>query len=264
MTRKVITTEDGTSSIWWEEMDEHYHSIYGALQESQHVFIQAGLVPMLSHKDKACLVSPNRPNPQSPVKTLRATSLSNPLVPQSHNSPPLHILEMGFGTGLNALLTLQYCQKYHPNQTIHYTTLEAYPVEKEMVKTLNFSTILGDRPIFEQLHEAAWNEVVEINPHFFIEKLHIQIQDYSPPTQHYHVIYFDAFAPTSQPELWSQEIFEKMYLALQPNGCLTTYCAKGIVKRAMKAAGFKLEPLPGPKNKREMTRAWKSPLFREN
>lgn len=225
MTRKVITTEDGTSSIWWEEMDEYYHSIYGALQESQHVFIEAGLIPILEqHQD---------------------------------NTQPLHILEMGFGTGLNALLTLQYCQQQAPQQVIHYTSLEAYPVEQEMVAALNFPALLGSPTIFQKMHQAAWNEQVSITPQFVLEKQHIQIQDFSPVPQAYQLLYFDAFAPTSQPELWTQEIFEKMYLALQTNACFTTYCAKGVVKRAIKAAGFDLEPLPGPKNKREMTRAWK-------
>lgn len=223
MNRKIITTEDGSSSIFWEEMDENYHSRYGSVQESMCVFIQAGLMAKLP------------------------------------TSEPLSILEMGFGTGLNALLT--YCQQLEqaPSTPIHYTSLEAYPLEKDLIDPLNFIETLkseAQRAIFDKMHQNTWNKAVKLSDFFTLEKRWLKLEEYTPERL-YDIVYFDAFAPSAQPELWTESVFKKMYACLKEGGILTTYCAKGTVKRAMKAAGFKIEALPGPIGKREMTRAIK-------
>jgi tRNA U34 5-methylaminomethyl-2-thiouridine-forming methyltransferase MnmC len=216
---KVITA-DGSTSVYHEQFDENYHSVHGALQESLHVFIEAGL---REFRDK--------------------TSVS--------------VFEMGFGTGLNALLTA--LEASGCNQRISYTAIEKYPLTDSVYDQMNFCDQIHHpacKPFYTSIVHAEWNKPVQISQEFSLVKLSGDLSDLNYASA-FDVIYFDAFAPSAQPELWSQQVFSSMYEALKPGGVLVTYCAKGEVKRNMKAAGFSVESLPGPKGKREMTRARK-------
>ncbi len=216
---KIILTQDGSHSMVSEQFGEAYHSKYGAIQESQHVFIEAGLEAV-------------------------SEDLNN-----------IHLLEMGMGTGLNVLLT--YLANQTLKKTIYYTAIEAYPIKNW--QELNYVELLDldekAQHFFEQLHVGAWEEMVQLSEHFYLKKTKTLLEKISLPKDHFHLIYFDAFAPNAQANLWTEDIFEKMYKSTALDGILTTYCAKGSVKRAMKAAGFGLEGLAGPPGKREMTRA---------
>ena len=214
-----VVTKDGSSTLFAPRFDEHYHSLYGAVQESMHVFIQSGLYV---HK----IIE-----------------------------GPISVLEMGFGTGLNALLTCLYKGK----KVISYTTLEAYPVATELLQRLNYADeIEGDqvKKLFEAIHSAPWEIKSQIAPGFQLLKHQIQLQDYEP-AESFDVIYFDAFAPNAQPELWTVPIFTKFFHSLNPGGVFVTYSAKGDVRRALISAGFVVEKIPGPPGKREMLRGRK-------
>lgn len=224
MQRKRIITEDGAHSFYVAELDEHYHSIYGAVQESEIVFIRAGLHYLL----------------------------------EEDRQEPIRILEIGFGTGLNALLTLKEVKASQVQ--IAYTTLEAYPISDGDAKELNFCEHVNANelmPQFLEMHRCDWSSIQSIDSQFEFRKIREKLEDHHPAPESFDLIFFDAFAPSAQPELWTEQVFAKLYASLSPGGVLVTYCAKGSVKRAMKAAGFRLEALPGPKNKREMTRAHK-------
>ncbi|WP_370589988.1 tRNA (5-methylaminomethyl-2-thiouridine)(34)-methyltransferase MnmD [Rufibacter sp. LB8] len=204
------------------ELNEHYHSVHGALQESQHVFIKMGL--------------------QATLERL----------------PAVRLLEVGFGTGLNALLTLQH--SLATGATVQYDTLEKYPLSAEVVDKLEFEKFILNPELldfFQPLHAAPWEQPVPITPNFTLQKLEIDLEAFAPAPESYDLIYFDAFAPEKQPHLWTDAIFQKLYDALAPGGRLVTYCAKGSFKRSLKAAGFTVEALPGPPGKREMTRGVK-------
>lgn len=223
MKRELIITGDGSHSISVPEMNVTYHSVYGAIQESMHVFIKAGL------RDSGLFdfVGVHR------------------------------VLEIGFGTGLNALLTLIEADK-HKNR-IYYTGIELYPLANAEIDELNYCEQLNQpdyKQRLEKMHQCAWEEMIEISPYFRLTKTKCDLADYSTEDP-YSIIYFDAFAPKAQPELWTKKIFEKLYALLIAGGVLVTYCSKGDVRRAMIAAGFKVEKLPGPKGKREMIRARK-------
>ena len=166
---------------------------------------------------------------------------------------PLRILEVGFGTGLNALLTLQEAAKLQ--RRIHYTALELYPLEEEQAKQLNYASA-GDQQTFMQLHTSEWEKEIPLTSLFSLQKNRTSLLDFSS-TASFHLIYFDAFAPAAQPELWTQDVFEKLYAAMLPSAILVTYCSKGDVRRAMEAAGLKVEKIQGPPGKREMVRAHK-------
>jgi tRNA U34 5-methylaminomethyl-2-thiouridine-forming methyltransferase MnmC len=221
MERKIITTEDGSHSISIPEMNVTYHSVHGAIQESMHVFIEAGL---------------------------KASNIF--AFVGVHN-----ILEVGFGTGLNALLSLIEADK-HQNR-IYYTALEPYPLNDDEVSQLNFCEQL-DIPhystLFKKMHEISWEEMHEITNDFRLTKTRSKLEEFSTDDL-FDIVYFDAFAPGAQPGLWTKEIFEKLHSLLKENGILVTYCSKGEVQRAMQAAGFKIEKLSGPPGKREMLRA---------
>lgn len=223
MQRKIILTGDGSHSIEVPELKVTYHSIHGAIQESRHVFIQAGL-----------------------------------LYSEVFDYAGVHqVLEIGFGTGLNALLTLIEADK-HKNR-IYYTAIELYPLNESEVRQLNYCEQLHlqqYQTLFEKMHQCEWGEMFEITNYFRLTKIKRDLLDFSTETL-FFLIYFDAFAPNAQPELWTKEVFEKMYSLLLPEGILVTYCSKGNVRRAMKAAGFKVEKIPGPPGKREMIRAIK-------
>jgi tRNA U34 5-methylaminomethyl-2-thiouridine-forming methyltransferase MnmC len=219
--RELRVTADGSSTIFVPFWDEHYHSIHGAVQESMHVFIANGL------------------------QHFTATTAA------------LSILEVGLGTGLNALLTARNLSNAHQ---VKYTALEAYPIEAALWQHLNYSSVLpghDSQVLFEKLHTAPWETAFPLTENLNLLKKQATLEDWQPIPNEHHLIYFDAFAPSAQPELWTEAIFLKMYTALQPGGCLVTYCAKGSVKRTMKAVGFQVEALPGPPRKREMTRATK-------
>lgn len=218
---KIFETADGSHSIYSEQFGVSYHSKYGAIQETQHVFIDAGL------RLKAILQS------------------------------KIDILEIGFGTGLNALVTCLEATKR--NLKVHYTAVEAFPISLEIATSLNYGEVIKDaaaNDIFMKMHEANWGETIQITEHFILTKLQKKFEELTFQSA-YDIIYFDAFAPSAQPELWKTPVLKIMYDALRPTGVLTTYCAKGEVKRTMKAIGFKIERLPGPPGKREMTRAVK-------
>lgn len=218
----IITTEDGSHSIHSDQFGVSYHSKYGAIQESLHVFIDAAL---------------------------RFKIQSNPA--------SISILELGFGTGLNALLTLQESQKH--KMVFNYETFEAFPIEIKTAEELNYLEMLERADLqdhFLQMHTCEWSTPIVINPTFNFTK-HKKSFSEIDSSNLFDVIYFDAFAPNAQPELWEPALLEKLYKALKPNGVLTTYCAKGQVKRDFKKVGFEIQSIPGPPGKREMTRAIK-------
>lgn len=223
MERKIILTGDGSHSISIPELNTTYHSIHGAIQESLHVYIKAGLIDS-----------------------------------EIFEYIGVHqVLEVGFGTGLNALLTLLEADK-HKNR-IYYTGIELYPLDETVTSKLNYCEHLDQpqyQPRFERMHEIDWEEMYEITQFFRLTKTKCSVADL-PMKESFNIIYFDAFAPNAQPELWTKKIFDKMYDLLTPGGILVTYCSKGEVRRNMIAAGFEVEKLPGPKRKREMLRAKK-------
>jgi len=216
----MITTEDGSHTFYLPELQESYHSVHGAIQESKHVYVNAALLPSLSRFSV------------------------------------IHLLEVGFGTGLNALLTLL---ANNTQKTIYYYGVEAFPMTASEVQQVNYSEILQtDRALFQALHNAPWNaEYEQITPTFYLKKLATTLQEVSLPENHFNTVYFDAFAPSVQPELWENAIFEKIHTAMSDGGIMTTYSAKGSVRRAWQQIGFTVERLPAPTGKREMLRAMK-------
>lgn len=229
MKREIITTADGSSTIYLPEWNEHYHSKHGAIQEALHVFIKMGLHRLLEE------------------------------IPKKEIS----ILEVGFGTGLNAFIT--YLETERNMLKVNYTGVEAYPVSMEELERLNYSTssfeanIHSERDpeyIFELLHKAQWEKKEVISSFFTLLKRKCFFSEIDEKEQ-YELIYFDAFGPRVQPDLWTEEIFSSMHRALKSSGSLVTYSAKGSVRRAMEAVGFQVERLPGPPGKREMLRAVK-------
>ena len=222
MQRKLIITGDGSHSVQVPEWQVSYHSIHGAIRESLHVYIEAGLKHWLH---------------QHPTAT------------------DCFIFEMGFGTGLNALLTMLEAQQ--PGQKITYESAEAYPLETTIIDALNYCDAL-QRPdlkeTFHLMHSSPWNIAVPVTANFTLKKVQIDLLDYSTG-QPVDLIYYDAFAPTAQPALWTTAVFQQLFNMLAPGGILVTYCSKGAVRRAMEAARFTVEKLPGPPGKREMLRA---------
>ncbi len=216
----LYLTEDGSHSVMSERFGVSYHSTHGAIQETQHIFIDAGLKNVLLQ-----------------------------------NLEEISLLELGFGTGLNALMT--WIEAERLQQKIRYITYETNPLSIKDIESLNFSKQLNvSNDVFKRMHHCTWHTCHELSPYFLFEKRHVSIETVDIQNS-IHLIYFDAFAPEVQPHLWEQPIMQKMYNALYPNGVLLTYCAKGIVKRIMKSVGFTIEPLPGPPFKREITRAIK-------
>ncbi len=229
----LFVTEDGSHSVYSEQFNVSYHSKHGAIQETQHVFIDAGLKPLLNN---------------SPVE--------------------ITILEIGFGTGLNAFMTFLETERI--SQKINYFGLEAYPLSIEKVRQLNYAQLLNaglHQDVFEKMHISDWitsngqnpdpSKMIPLSKHFNFQKILIDFVnvDFDNIAD---LIYFDAFAPEAQPQLWDDTMMNKMYKSLRKKGVMTTYCAKGIVKRAMKSAEFFIEGLPGPPGKREITRAVKN------
>ena len=221
MERKRIETRDGSHSIAIPELQLTYHSIHGAEQESNHVFIKAGLEYWL----------------------------------QQNGSTSVRILEMGFGTGLNALLTLEYASQH--GISVEYSSIEKFPISMELAEQLNYcdsEVRMGLRPEFLKMHSSEWGLPVEIRQGFQLTKLPTDLIDLQTPAQPWQLVYFDAFAPGAQPELWTMEVFAMLASMCEMNAILTTYCSKGDVRRNMQAAGWMVEKIPGPPGKREMLR----------
>ena len=211
---KLEQTADGSYTLYVPELDEHYHSVKGALTESQHIFIDMGL---------------------------------------KHSSVPSpRILEIGLGTGLNCFLTLLNAEE--EKRHIHYTGIERFPLDMDVIKKLDYPSIIGKRHEQDYLaiHQAPWEEDVALSSWFTLHKIQGDFTHYNF-IKGYDIIYFDAFAPEKQPEMWEQSLFNSLYEILNEGGILTTYCAKGVVRRMLQQAGFIVERLPGPPDgKREI------------
>ncbi|MEO1030603.1 MAG: tRNA (5-methylaminomethyl-2-thiouridine)(34)-methyltransferase MnmD [Bacteroidota bacterium] len=257
MKRKIITTSDGSKTIQIEDWNEQYHSIHGAIQEANHVFIKHGL---FSHPELVSGSHQEEHNTEhrslSEVEVSRnpvevSSEQSQSKVDESH---PINILEIGFGTGLNAFLTLIQAEQL--KRHIHYVGVEAYPVEAAEIEQLNYVELISQphQDEFEQLHGVSWEAKHNITPFFQLEKQQKFFKEIETKNT-FDIIYFDAFGARVQPELWTEAIFAVMFKALKENGILVTYSAKGSVRRAMETVGFTVERLPGPPGKREMLRA---------
>lgn len=217
----IINTQDGSHSIFSEEFGVSYHSKYGAITESRHVFIDAGLYPKIIAQEKTS------------------------------------VLEIGFGTGLNAFIT--FLEATLRKVAVSYVGIEAYPISEPQLNQLNYPTLLhavDQKDIFLQMHLSSWDQPQKFSEYFTFKKQRMLFEEIAFKNI-FDVIYFDAFAPNAQPHLWEIPLLQKMYEALKPEGIFVTYCAKGAVKRNLKALGFKVEALPGPPGKREMTRGIK-------
>jgi len=212
-----MTTGDGSQTIYSEVFQEGYHSTHGAVTESTHIFIDAGL--------RTC------------------------------SGEDIRVFEVGFGTGLNAYLTLTEVSKRR--MKVCYESIELFPLERSVTDNLDYPDYLGaDAAIFKVIHDASWNLPMEISPFFCLYKIKANLLDFEL-TGEYDLVYFDAFSPVQQPELWSEGVFRKVYAHMKEGGILVTYCAKGIVRRTLEKTGFITERLPGPPGKREMLRARK-------
>ncbi|MFM7154474.1 MAG: tRNA (5-methylaminomethyl-2-thiouridine)(34)-methyltransferase MnmD [Bacteroidota bacterium] len=217
----LFSTADGSHSVHSGQFGVTYHSAHGAVTESAHVFIDHGL---------GFVKSENK---------------------------PVAVLETGFGTGLNAFMTLLEAEK--PGLSVYYCTLEIYPLDPVTATALNYPDVLGVpayNEVFCQLHTCEWNRALSVTPTFLFEKREESITSFVREGT-FDVIYFDAFDPQAQPELWTEEVMNRMYRSLRTGGVLVTYCAQGQFRRNLRSAGFSTERLPGPPGKREMTRAIK-------
>ena len=216
---KLEQTADGSYTLYVPELDEHYHSVKGALTESQHIFIDMGL---------------------------KHSTVTEP-----------RILEIGLGTGLNCFLTLMTAEE--TQRKVHYTGIERFPLDIETISQLDYPSIIGKgyEENYLAIHQAPWQEDAVLSPWFTLHKIEGDFTHYTF-NKGYDIIYFDAFAPEKQPEMWEQSLFDSLYQVLNEGGILTTYCAKGVVRRMLQAAGFIVERLAGPPGgKREILRAIK-------
>ncbi len=211
-------TADGSSTMFAEAYNALYHSHHGALTESEHVFINAGLRYF------------------------------------GHTASPLKVLEYGFGTGLNAFLSWIYAD--HEGILLHYHSLEKHPLSSTNVDILNYATLRGRREWLDIIHRSDWGAEQLLHPNFLFTKYALDFCSFETDEK-FDIIFYDAFAPTIQPELWTAEAMRRCYEQLRTDGILVTFCAKGSFKRALKEVGFRIESLPGPPRKREMTRAVK-------
>lgn len=220
----MLLTKDGSHTLLSPRFGVPYHSRFGAITESEQVFIDAGFRHVSAGKQR------------------------------------IRLLETGLGTGLKALMTWLAAEQ--SNTQVDYTALELFPLAPEDVEALNYPDLLEGNPVdlrtrFQRLHQAPWEINVALSTHFSLLKKKTPIETFASE-QPFDLVYFDAFAPRTQPELWTEEVFRRMFEALAPGGVLVTYCAQGEVKRRMTRAGFQVERLPGPPGKQEMTRGWRS------
>jgi len=218
---KLIITSDGSHSLLNEALNETYHSVHGAIQESEHVFINNGLRYFL----------------------------------ETTTSDNLSIFEVGFGTGLNALLTLKAME--NTKTSVRYVAVESSPIGEELWGSLNYTKVLGLEDSFRNLHLTSWEISNQITPQVSLIKRQTTLQAIELEAQSFDVVYFDAFAPNKQPELWTIDMLRKVIDAMKSNGVFVTYCAKGQLKRDLKELGLRVETLSGPPGKKEMVRAVK-------
>jgi tRNA U34 5-methylaminomethyl-2-thiouridine-forming methyltransferase MnmC len=221
--RSVVLTEDGSHTLYVKDIDEQFHSRFGALQESEHIFIQAGL-----------------------------------LYKNVIENNPVSVLEIGFGTGLNALLTCLKAEEL--KKEIYYHTVELYPLTPKEYSELNYGDFVKNdqaKNIFPIIHHCDWETIQPVSTYFKLLKQRVSALTAYYPKESFDVVYFDAFSPDVQPELWSKELFEKIYQSLKSNGIIVTYCTKGVVRKTLVEVGFAIKKLPGPKGKREILRAEK-------
>jgi tRNA U34 5-methylaminomethyl-2-thiouridine-forming methyltransferase MnmC len=219
---QLVITGDGSHTLFIPELNEHYHSTFGAMTESVHVFVRNGLDCFAGNSE-------------------------------------ISIFEAGFGTGLNALLTA--LRALRMGMKVRYFALEKYPVDPLMVDQLNYPQLLKDTEndaegLFSAVHHAEWETMTEIHPFFHLKKMKGDLCFFIPG-ENYDLIYFDAFAPDKQPEMWTDDILHRLVSAMKPGGIFTTYCVKGSVKRILKDCGLSVEKLPGPPGKREILRGRK-------
>lgn len=220
MERKIILTADGSATVYVPEIDATFHSRHGALAESLHVYVEAGLA-YFRHAHPG--------------------------------NEHCRIFEMGFGTGLNAWLSARYAaeQRY----PVFYEAVERYPLSAEAVQQLNYVTIAeAGAADWQQLHEVPWEQPSVVNDAFTLLKRNVDLLHWQADAP-FNVVYYDAFSPGDQPELWTEEVFRRLYDALLPGGVLVTYCSKSVVRKALQAAGFTVHKVPGPWGKREILRA---------
>lgn len=224
MSLQIIQTKDGSSSIFNTDLNETYHSIHGAIQESRHVFIKNGLDYLF----------------------------------QKSQPDSISVFEVGLGTGLNALLSIEFAIQNRVN--IHYASIEAFPIDPVLTAQLNYPSYLeleNAFDYFQKIHSSVWNDTVPLHGFFNFHKVSHPIQSYPLTSGAYDLIFFDAFAPEKQPDMWQMNVLKKVVDALKPNGVLVTYCAKGQLRRDLLLLDLKVEKLPGPPGKREMIRAIK-------
>ena len=223
MERAIKTTNDGSKTLYINELNENYHSHHGALQEAKHVFINNGIKLLENYE--------------------------------------INILELGFGTGLNVLVTIDEFMKTDKNHVIHYFTLEKYPVNNNEIKELDYGSLFNDSKInqfYNQIHECDWNKKVEILPNFFFTKIKCDFFDLKNiDLPMINLVYYDCFGARVQPDLWEKELFEMVADKMEINGLLTTYSSKGSVRRILENLHFKVEKKAGPPGKREMINAIK-------
>lgn len=219
MTPVLIETADNSHSLYLPEMDETYHSQNGAIEEALHVYVQAGLEVVMQHKTS------------------------------------INLFEFGFGTGLNALLSLLKAEE--KNIRLTYETVEKYPLQPALYNLLNYGKLSGGKVFFNKLHEAHWDEIESISPHFTLHKMQGDVSNLILPISHYDLVYYDAFGPSKQAEVWEMPILENICKSLNKGGVLVTYSSQGKFRRNLRNLGFEIEKIPGPKGKREMTRATK-------
>ena len=219
--RSIIISRDGSHTLFHPELNETYHSTHGAIQESTYVYIDQGLTLFSGNKE-------------------------------------VHIIEVGLGTGLNALLTWNYAEKYKVK--IYYHTLEPFPLANELIAELNYPDLMEESVSaerFKNIHEADWGKNVVLSEYFVMCKNNVKLEEENLSPATYDLCYFDAFAPSKQAEIWSLENITRIFTSLKQNGILVTYCAQGEFKRTLKTVGFEVEILPGPPFKKEMTRGRK-------
>ncbi len=215
---RIVLTRDGSHTLYAPQFDQQYHSLHGSVRESLHIYIELGLRPFLT----------------------------------GTTAEPVRVFEMGLGTGLNALLTWQLADA--ASRPVAYVAVEPFPVPEELARQLNYDQLTG-HPGLEQIHKAAWSQPVELSPNFIFTRYHTTFQDYTTVGDYFDVVYYDAFSPDAQPELWTEELFHKVAAFTRPGGSLVTYCTKGNVKRALRNSGFKVKKHPGPAGKRDVLRA---------
>ncbi|MDQ3535507.1 MAG: tRNA (5-methylaminomethyl-2-thiouridine)(34)-methyltransferase MnmD [Bacteroidota bacterium] len=225
---KIIQTDDGSHSLYLPELKETYHSFHGAIQESIYVYINKGFNYLLQHA----------------------------------NLMEINILEVGFGTGLNILLTIAEAQKARIKISI--TTLEPFQLAADITERLNYHELLNPRyptqdleHYFQLMHRSPWNEQVKITEYVLLTKKAVKLQEFSESGENFDLVYFDAFAPSKQPEIWQSSIFQNFFNNINKGGIIVTYCAQGQFKRNLKMAGFEVETLAGPPGKKEMVRGKK-------